>query len=282
MLSKKMPPPGSTKEPPLSVSSTTSDSTKPKVETLIAFANVRVEAAANPDCSERDRDANIKLARIDYEKALKREPKNLDALLGMAHTCRIMRERDPCADWYRRALKASPDNAAAIWGEMGQSLDGLQARETAINCYQEAIKLDPNNKPYRKALGLALAHSGRYDDGYSWLSQCMQPADAHVCIGRMMDHHGQRAPAEAQYTEALRIDPNHEVARLALSNSPEVADGIPEVNPIQPVNYEQYTPAPRNRSQPTENFTTAPNPVSVFTDRTNLSQPPASAPMQPR
>jgi tetratricopeptide (TPR) repeat protein len=242
-------PPVNTAEPPLSSSAKPEKRGKNdpiKLETLLAFANTYREAAALPDRSERDRESALAMARARYEEVLKRDANNLEALLGMARCCKIAQDRTACLDWYQRATKASPKNAQ-VWGEMGQALDGLQDRDTAIQCYHKATQLDAKDKNYSKALGLALCRAGRYQEGYAWLSRCMTPAEAHVCVGRMMDHNGHPELAYQQFDEALRADPNNETARLALSNASVPNDGIPLVTPtpIQTVSYQQVTPMPR-------------------------------------
>lgn len=269
-------PPANTAEPPLSLSAKPTEKPGPiKVETLVAFANVRVEAAMHPDRAERDREKLLTEARNTYQEALKRDPNNLDAMLGMAHVYRGMQEKDRCVEWYQKATKAQPKNAA-IWGEMGQSLDGLKDRDAAINCYHMATKIDPVNKDYRKALGFALARAGRYEEGLAWLSKCMQPADAHVAIARMMDHNGHREKATQQFVMALKVDPNNETARLAINNlaPPSNADRIPDASVIQTASYEQYTPLQTNA--PVANIPAASKPIILET-----KPAPAAASLRP-
>jgi tetratricopeptide (TPR) repeat protein len=236
-------PPTTTAEPPLSLSAKPSDDKENKgpvkVETLLAVAAVRMESARMPDRSDRERDKLYQESKSIYQQALAREPKNVNAMLGMAQVHRGMQEKEACVDWYQKALKISPNNAA-IWGEMGQSLDSLKDREAAIACYHSATKIDASNKDYKKALGFALARGGRYDEGIAWLSKCMSEADAHVAIGRMMDHNGHHDQASHHFTMALKSDPGNETARLALSgrSSPEMA-ALRDVNPIQAVRYEE-------------------------------------------
>jgi len=160
-------PPANTVEPPLSrkppVQSNEKDGAPPKVETLVAWANVRLQSAAMLDRPERERDQDLKEARSTYQQVLKREPKNVDATLGLARAYKLMNEKDKCVAWYQQATKADPKNAG-IWGEMGQSLDALGDREAAIHCYHTAATMDPDNRDYKKALAFALSRTGRYDE----------------------------------------------------------------------------------------------------------------------
>jgi hypothetical protein len=119
----------------------------------------------------------------------------------------------------------------------------------------------------------------------------MPPADAHVCVARMMDHNGRPDLALVEYSEALRVDPNHEMARLALSST-SPADGIPAANPIQTVSYQQYAPAPKRPAPPLMGDSRSgatpagspPDPLPMSMNRTDLllAPTPFPGPMQPR
>jgi len=289
---------GSTAEPPLvsNKSDGRFDKGPVKVETLNAFAAVRLQAANSPNRDSRERDQLCQEAITTYQQVLKRDAKNVDAMMGMARAYKGMNEKDRCVEWYTKATKQAPNNAQ-IRGEMGQSLDSLKDREAAINCYHQATKIDPVNKDYRKALGFALARAGRYEEASAWLNRCMAPADAHVAIGRMMDHNGQRDQATQHYAMALKVDPNNETARLAINNQAAPLDRIPEGLAIQTVSYEQAQPIARAPMPAAPAPTQAPviaapapvpapavkgaDPVPMFMNRSG-AQPPQQGWMQAR
>jgi Tfp pilus assembly protein PilF len=245
-------PPANTVEPPLSTvsrkpaaQSNEKNNAPPKVETLVAWANVRLQSASMPDRLERDRDQDLKEARGTYQQVLKREPKNVDAMLGLARAYKLMGEKDKCVEWYQQATKIDSKNAA-IWGEMGQSLDSLGDREAAIHCYHTASTMDPDNRDFKKALAFALARTGRYDEALVWFNRYMSAASAHICLGRMMDHNGQRDLANQQFTMALKIEPSNEIALMALNNSAMPDASVTQANYeqiIQPTNTEAVRPA---------------------------------------
>ena len=207
--------PSGTSEPPLVSRKPpveAKDNTPPKLETLIAWANVRLSTAAMPDRSERDRDQNVKEAQAAYQQILRRDPKNLDGMLGMARSYKIMEEKDSCVAWYQKAAKAVPTNAS-IWGEMGQALEVLHDRDAAIHCYHIATQIDPDNKDYKKTLGFALARAGRYEEGICLAEPVRAPGPTPIfLVGvRMMDHNGQqRLSQQALCRRCSRMDPNNE------------------------------------------------------------------------
>ncbi len=247
---KRNNPPANTAEPPLSVTSL-----KPlpapeekrgkndpiKVETLVALGNVRLQSAAMPDRSPTERDELCGEARKTFQSAVQREPKNVDAMLGMARTYKLSQDKAKCVEWYQQACKATPKNAG-IWGEMGQALDSLKDHDGAIQCYHTATKMDPENKNYSKALGFALAYSGRYEEVLAWLNRCMSPANAHFNLARMMDHNGQKDRANQEYAQVLKLEPTNEQARMALNNTAPGSERMTDAGQVQMVNYEQVTP----------------------------------------
>ncbi|MCE9530654.1 MAG: tetratricopeptide repeat protein [Planctomycetes bacterium] len=235
-----------TGEPPLGAMSTkpsdekrAKDQTPAKVETFLAVGNVRIQAATDPNRSPGERDELLEQGRQAFQQILQREPKNTEAMLGMARLYHVMRDKEKCLEWYERAAKLNPTRGD-IQHEMGHALSaGFKDREAALLCFHAATKIDPENRKYRKTLGFALAHVGRYEEGYAWLSRCMQPAEAHLNLARMMDHNGHHEQATKHFAMAAQADPGNETAKMALNNTIPTIEKIPEVSPIQTASYEQ-------------------------------------------
>ena len=261
-----------TGEPPLGRVSSKDDKRKDnapiKVETLLALANVRVEAAADVNRTSAERENLQNQARLFLQQVLQREPKNLEAMLGMARLYQTQQDRDKTVEWYQRAAKAYPANGDLLM-EMGTAMTKVfKDRDMAIHCFHAATKVDPDNKTYRKALGFALAHAGRYEEGYAWLSRCMPHAEAHYNLARMMDHNGHHEQANQHFALAVQANPNHELAKMGLSGSP-AEETIPEAKVIQSVKYEQFAPLAQPLPIPTpppaapERLEPLPKPVAL-------------------
>ena len=238
-------PPVNTAEPPLSRVSASDDKRKDKtpmkVETLVALANVRVQAAADLNRNSSERENLQNQARLFLQQALQRDAKNLDAMLAMARLYQTQQDREKCVEWYQRAVNTYPANGDLLL-EMGTAVNKVfKDRDLAIQCFHSATKIDPENRTYRKALGFTLAHAGRYEEAYAWLNRCMPSADAHYNLARMMDHNGDHGQANQQFALAVQADPNHELAKMAISGK-STEEIIPDAKVIQNVKYEQFTP----------------------------------------
>jgi Tfp pilus assembly protein PilF len=184
---------------------------------LVQMADVRLQAAMDPNKSAAERDALCNDARVNYQKALQQDPKYLDAMLGMARFYAVVKDRDNCKDWYVRATKAYPDNAK-IQYEEGKVLGAhFKDRDGAIAALHQATKLDPDNRVYRKDLGFTLAWAGRYDEAFAWISRVMPEAEARYNMAGLMHFNGHDAQARQQLVLALKADPKFEPSKMALA-----------------------------------------------------------------
>lgn len=281
--------PGSTGEPPFAMNSI-DDGKKSgpvKVETLIALGNVRVQAAADDKRSTQERENLANQARISYEQALKREPKNVDACLGMARMYAVVRDREKCLEWYQRALKGNT-NPGDIHYEMAKVIGGkFKDKPAAVQYLQAAVKALPDNRTYRTELGFTLAWAGRYDEGYTYLSKTMPEAKARYNLAGIMEHNGKIELAKAQLALALKAEPGHEQSKDMLAALNGTPRDIPEdAAPVQAVNHEQWSVLPMNSSAkaPTEPFeqpVIAPQTTITFPDAGPVSHDKRKSPVPP-
>lgn len=116
---------------------------------------------------------------------------------------------------YREALKYAP-NDAKVWNDAGYSYY-LQSRfAEAERSLKMAMKLDRDTARYPINLGLALAASGKSDEAYSVLEKVVGPAAAHANVAYVLAGRGNPDQARMHYQQALRIQPDFQVARTAL------------------------------------------------------------------
>jgi ankyrin repeat protein len=123
---------------------------------------------------------------------------------------------------FDRALQEHPRSVRA-WLHKGDVLNRWNKNERALECYNEAIAIDPlysdgiawGNKGY------ALQDMGRFDEAVECYEHVLQvnPRDARAWtnIGTARKHQGRRAEAIKAYKAALEIDPQHERAREYLA-----------------------------------------------------------------
>jgi tetratricopeptide (TPR) repeat protein len=88
-----------------------------------------------------------------YQKALRLDPKNFEAITGMGDVLAASKETDElhqALTWYERALVLNP-YAHGLRIKMGQIHDRLGNREKAGECYRLAVQYDPRNAAYHVA-----------------------------------------------------------------------------------------------------------------------------------
>jgi tetratricopeptide (TPR) repeat protein len=103
-------------------------------------------------------------AKAAFARALEIAPQSVDALFGIAKAHQSLGEPAAAADYYRRCLLLTPDEAAC-WLNLGHCLLQLREIEAGYDCFRTAAGGDP--KRYGKAL-TSLAASGH---GRLWLKQ---------------------------------------------------------------------------------------------------------------
>jgi tetratricopeptide (TPR) repeat protein len=190
--------------------------------TMIIFAKTWVEAVAtdqNKPAAERDK--LLTQARHAYQDVLAREPKNVDALLGLGEMYQVTGELAKLGEIEERAKSQHPNNPK-VWAWVAVRQAQAKNWETAAECYQQACRLDPENRMYRIHLGFTLARARRYDEGYEWLKRSMRQAEARYNLAMMMIHNGDKERAREYLQAAMRADPAFVAAKdqlLALTAS---------------------------------------------------------------
>jgi len=101
-------------------------------------------------------------AQAAFARALEIAPQSAEALFGIAKANQLLGEAASAADFYRRCLLLTPDDAAC-WLNLGHCLLQLGQVEAGYECFRTAARGDP--KRYGKAL-TSFAASGR---GRLWL-----------------------------------------------------------------------------------------------------------------
>lgn len=237
-------PPGDTGEPPLNISRQDEKKGPVGAPTYVAFANLKVSASLDENRGPAERDDLQNQARVAYEHALKGDPKHVPAMLGMMKLYALMKDKAKCAEWYEKAAKAQPSNAA-LHQDAGKILaKDFKDLDGAIRAFHQATKLDPENREYRKTLGFSLAQAGRYEEAYAWLSKAFPTeAEARYNLAGIMQHTGNHDQARQQLAMAIQAEPNHAKAKQAMvyysGGQPRPSDEA-----LRSVNYENVTPPP--------------------------------------
>jgi tetratricopeptide (TPR) repeat protein len=108
---------------------------------------------------------------------------------------------------------------------LGNSFARLGETEAALTAYRRAI--EQRRGKYSRALnnmGVVLLRAGRWDEAYDSLIAALQIerfryAEASYNLGRVYAARGQSDLAAREWRRALRIDPEHDAAKLALAGA---------------------------------------------------------------
>ena len=100
------------------------------------------------------------------------------------------------------------------------------------------MKIDPENRDYRKTLGFCQAHAGNWDGAFETLKQIMPEAKVRYNLACTLDQMGQPDACKQQLQYALQVDPSYDRAREMLAELDQGGTAMPpttaeEANPIR-------------------------------------------------
>jgi Tfp pilus assembly protein PilF len=197
---------------------------------MVTFANLWIDfVAKDPNKPAAEREQLLNRARLVYQDVLQREPKNLDALLGLGQMYQVTGETEKLREIEQKVLSLYPQDAK-VWSWVAVRQAQAKNWDGAVDSYQHAVKLDPDNRVYRTHLGFTLARSGHYSEGYDWLSKSMREADARFNLAKMMLHNGDLEKARAELRLCLKADPGMKAAEELLTAT---ANGLPQQDNTQ-------------------------------------------------
>jgi tetratricopeptide (TPR) repeat protein len=187
----------------------------PKPSTCVASAEFFRGEANGPKYSPTQRDELREKARVEYLQALRQEPNNVPAQLGLARLYFDMNNHDQAVAAYQKALKQDPKNVTLLY-ELGMVYARSREWEPALVHLKGAYTLDPNNKQCATTYGHCLARSGHIDEALDVYRQAVGEAMAHYNLARMLHHMNQPELCRQQLDMALRADPQLSEARELL------------------------------------------------------------------
>lgn len=178
-----------------------------KSETVAVFADLAVEATFNnEDLTPSERDRRLDDARIKFERALQKDPKNLEALKGLGRLYTRLGDRERAAQIYRTACQHHADNPALVH-EAAMSFGRFEDWSTAKALWEHALTLDPASRKYPRMIGLAEVRLGNYEAGFAMLMRVCSEAEARTIMARELMDAGQAEAGKQQLDLALKADP---------------------------------------------------------------------------
>jgi len=186
-----------------------------KPATLVAYANLKEQSAADPEVSQVDRERMREAARQAYLRALEIDPKFVPAHVGLANWFDTAGNHAKAVATYQQVVKLAPKDKVA-WYQFGMCSARHKDWDPAIENLRKANELDPDDRQVAKTLGLCLARAGRYDESLACLEKVVGKAEAHCTVARMLHHLQQDDASRHELQLALASNPNLAEARELL------------------------------------------------------------------
>jgi tetratricopeptide (TPR) repeat protein len=202
-----------------------------KNETIVTFADAQVSAVFDTAAEGLgvQGERTLEEARYKYQHVLQTDPTNREALVGMARLYTRLGDRERATAFYESATKAHPRDHKLLY-ERSLALGRFEDWNGAMQSCQQALALDPENRRYRKTLGIATARTGQMEKGFEILNSVMNEAEARYTMARVLVD-GQRPELVVQQLQlASAVDPNFAPAQQWLSElqgatgGPQTAD----------------------------------------------------------
>ncbi len=191
---------------------------KKKVAGLQGQKNVETTAKVSQwinDGFENLKLGNAEAARNLFEKVLKEQPNNADALYMSGVLLRGQGRNEEAAAFISRAI-GSDNSVAAFHITLGAVLKEQKKLEEAQASFRRAIALDPDDEESRSSLAWLLNEAGRPEEAVEHLRHAVRlapnKADLHCNLGVVLQTLGRDDEAARCYRDTLSLDPGHATA----------------------------------------------------------------------
>lgn len=187
---------------------------KEPVETTSVFAK-KPEASADLHVATArvyEANGNYTAAADEYQKALKKSPNNVVALLSYAHLLDHDGKLPEATKMYTQATKVAPNEPAA-YNDLGLCLARRGMTKDSIKALTKAVDLQPSRPLYRNNLATVLVEANRQDEALAQLKAVHPEAVAHYNLAVLLQQHKQDVLAQTHFRRALELDPTFAAAR---------------------------------------------------------------------
>jgi Tfp pilus assembly protein PilF len=197
---------------------------------LTSRGDLQAGEAMSADVPREQQQQIREMARQDYEKALKLDPKYVPAYLGLARLHSTMNDPQRAMQTYQKALQIAPNNAV-VWFELGMCHNAQKNYGPAADCLGRAAQLDSGNRAYGNALGVVLAQAGRYDESLQCFIRSSGEGLGYYRLAQTLQRMQKPDLSQRYMAMALQKDPNL-AASLAMKSGAN-----PTTPPVQQTSY---------------------------------------------
>ncbi len=195
-------------------------------DTLVAIADLRLEAALDENTPSGNRESMLDQARQGYQQALQQDQKHDGSTLGLARYYARIGEREKATEMYERFMSRHP-NDRDVPHEVAIAHARWKDWSAGVSWCERALKADPENITFRKTMAFCLARSGRWEEAFALFCQMMPEAQARYNMARVLGHQNHPEACKQQLELAVKADPSFGPARDFLAGIDESATPIP-------------------------------------------------------
>lgn len=145
-------------------------------------------------------------ARKSYQEALELQPKEVEALLGLARVDVAAGQLDQAEINFKKAVKVAPSSSQAAFS-LGEFYASQNRWNEASEILTKAMLAEPDNTQSRYALAVALAHTGKVDAALPHFIRTVGDAEAHYNVGLILQGEGKLDDAERHFEMAVTKKP---------------------------------------------------------------------------
>lgn len=156
-------------------------------------------------------------ARRSYLSVTEIQPKNVEAILGLARLDQLSGNLEQAEQNFKRAVKIAPTSASAQFG-LGQFHASQKQWKEASEALTKAMLAEPDESQYRYALAVSLVHCGDVDSALPHFIRTIGDAEAHYNVGLILQEEGKLDEAERQFSLAVTKKPELTAAQNWLAH----------------------------------------------------------------
>lgn len=210
-------------------------------ETKVAFTNAQVQTAFDfqEDGTSESLNRVADDARVKYQKVLEGDPKNKEALQGLARLYTRLVDRERAVATMQTLLKYHPDDHKSAY-ELALTHARFEDWQSGIAACSKALAADPENRRYQKTLGILVTRSGKMEEGFDILARVLPEAEARFTMAKLLTDMDRPDLAQQQLQLAVKADANFAPAQEWLAS---LTTGQPQAAPapaaVQQVEYRE-------------------------------------------
>lgn len=173
----------------------------------------------------------IGAATTSYRTALAYRPDFADAHVNLGNVMRDEGRSSEALAHFRSALAASPDSLLARIA-VASVLTALDQPQEALDLIEEGLLRHPDDSQLLLTQVTALAKTRKFHEasavGRRLVGLAPDLVNAHVELGNVLLHQGEREQAVVQYRRAVELDPGNPVAHLVAALSGDTTERAPD------------------------------------------------------